>query len=320
MQNRKWLDKCPVLLECFIIINLAFLAIDVYIAHSINTFAHRAEWIPFIVSIAAAPLLLAMRFCGGTRANRLAGLGVGWVCVVVGIGGMLYHLDSQFFVDFTVRSLVYTAPFIAPLSFAGIGLLLIMHHTAHEESLEWGRWVLVMACAGFLGNFVLSICDHAQNGFFDWREWIPVCASAMAVSFLMTAISQPRNASFLALCVLILALNGLTGVVGFYLHLSANLAAPAPSVKESFLYGAPVLAPLLFPNLALLGILGLWVLAVECERCNMFAPLTLIRSNINRTYAKGLWTDKSIKTMKTRGSKRRSGNLHKVKEVSLFSS
>lgn len=257
MQNRRMLDKCPVLLQYFIIINLAFLAIDVFIAHSINAFAHSAEWIPFIVSIAASPLLLVTHFCGGLRANRLAGLGVGWVCVVVGVGGLLFHLDSQFFVDFTIRSLVYTAPFIAPLSFAGIGLLLIMRHTVDEESLEWGRWVLVIACAGFLGNFILSVCDHAQNGFFDAREWIPVCTSAMAVSFLMTAIARPRNASFLTLCVLILVLNALTGVVGFYLHLSANLTAPAPSFKENFLYGAPILAPLLFPNLALLGIIGI---------------------------------------------------------------
>lgn len=257
MQNRKLLDKCPMFLECFIVINLAFLAVDVYIAHSINAFAHSAEWIPFVVSIAAVPLLLVARIFGGMRANQFTGVGVGSVSIVVGVVGMLYHLDSQFFANFTIRSLVYTAPFIAPLSFAGIGLLLIMHHTVQEESLEWGRWVLVMACAGFLGNFILSICDHAQNGFFDWREWIPVYASAMAVSFLMTAIVQPRNASFLVFCVLILALNGLTGVVGFYLHLSANLAARAESLRESFLHGAPILAPLLFPNLALLGIIGI---------------------------------------------------------------
>jgi len=257
MQNRNWIYNRAVLLELFVIINLSFLALDVFIAHSINNFAHRAEWIPFIFSLAAPVLLLLTLFRGQGRMKRLVGHGVGWVSVFVGIGGMLYHLESQFFTDLTVKSLVYTAPFIAPLSYAGIGLLLIMHHTVDEESLEWGRWVLVMACAGFLGNFVLSICDHAQNGFFDWREWIPVCTSAMAVSFLMTAIARPCNASFLTLCGLILALNGLTGVVGFYLHLSANLAAPAPSVKETFLYGAPVFAPLLFPNLALLGILGI---------------------------------------------------------------
>lgn len=257
MQNRRLLEQCPVLLEFFIVINLGFLAVDVYIAHSINAFAHSAEWIPFVVSIGAAPLLLFARFFGGIRANRFMGVGVGWVSVAVGIGGMLYHLDSQFFADFTIRSLVYTAPFIAPLSFTGIGLLLIMHHTVNRESQEWGRWVLVMACAGFLGNFVLSICDHAQNGFFDWREWIPVYTSAMAAGFLMTAIARLRHAPFLAICVFILALNGLTGVAGFFLHLSANLAAPAVSVRESLLHGAPILAPLLFPNLALLGIIGI---------------------------------------------------------------
>ena len=256
MRSRKWLNKCPTFLQVFIIVNLAFLAIDVFIAHSINAFAHRAEWIPVVFALAASPLLVAALFCG-TRLKRFLGLAVGWGCVVTGIGGMLYHLDSQFFVDFTVRSLVYTAPFIAPLSFAGIGLLLIMHHTIDEASLEWGRWLLVMACAGFLGNFVLSLCDHAQNGFFNWREWIPVYVSAMAAGFLMTAIARPHNSPFLIACLLILGLNVLTGLVGFYLHLSANLHAAAPTLKESFLYGAPVLAPLLFPNLAVLGSLGI---------------------------------------------------------------
>ena len=256
MRSRKWLNKCPTFLQVFIIVNLAFLAIDVFVAHSINAFAHGAEWIPVVFSLAASPLLVAAMFCG-TRLKRFLGRAVGWGCVVTGIGGMLYHLDSQFFVDFTVRSLVYTAPFIAPLSFAGIGLLLIMHHTVDEASLEWGRWLLVMACTGFLGNFVLSLCDHAQNGFFNWREWIPVCVSAMTVGFLMTAIARPHNSPFLIACLLILALNALTGVVGFYLHLSANLHAAAPTLKDSFLYGAPVLAPLLFPNLAILGVMGI---------------------------------------------------------------
>ena len=257
MRNRKWLNSPPILLQIFIIINLAFLAIDVYIAHSVNAFAHRAEWIPVLFSLAAAPLLLVAALSQRRRVKRFLALGVGWGCVLIGVGGMLYHLNSQFFVDFTVRSLVYTAPFIAPLSFTGLGLLLIMHCTVDEASSEWGRWLLVMACAGFLGNFVLSLCDHAQNGFFDWREWIPVGVSAMAVGFLMTAIVRLHNSPFLIVCLLILALNALAGVVGFYLHLSANLHAAAPTLKDSFLYGAPVLAPLLFPNLAALGGLGI---------------------------------------------------------------
>ena len=237
--------------------NLACLAVDVFIAHSINDFTHRAEWIPVIFSLTASPLLFAMLFSKRRRLKRLVGRGVGWLCVFVGVGGMLYHLDSQFFDTLSVRSLVYAAPFVAPLSYTGIGLLLIMHHTVHQKSLEWGRWLLVMACAGFLGNFALSLFDHAQNGFFNWREWIPVGASAMAVGFLMTAIARPEDSSFLAFCAIVLGLNGLIGVAGVYLHLSANLPMFARSFKEGFVYGAPALAPLLFPNLALLGILGI---------------------------------------------------------------
>ena len=258
MRNRNWIYNRAVLLELFVIINLSFLALDVFIAHSVNSFAHRAEWIPLVFSLVAPVLLLLTLFRGQGRMKRFVGHGVGWVSVFVGIGGLLFHLESQFFTDLTVKSLVYTAPFIAPLSYAGIGLLLIMHHTVGVDSSEWGKWLLFMAFAGFLGNYVLSLCDHAQNGFFNWREWIPVCTSAMAVGFLMTAVLQPDDVSFLKLCLAILVLNSVTGIVGFCLHVSANLQVAAPSVKDSFLHGAPAFAPLLFPNLSLLGALGIF--------------------------------------------------------------
>jgi hypothetical protein len=51
------------------------------------------------------------------------------------------------------------------------------------------------------------------------------------------------------------------GVLGFALHVAADLRAPAASLWDRFLYGAPLFAPLLFANLALLAALGLWALA-----------------------------------------------------------
>ena len=92
---------------------------------------------------------------------------MGWCSVGIGIWGMIFHLNSQFFADFTIKSLVYTAPFVAPLAFCGLGLLLLMNRMVHRESLEWGQWVVCMTLGGFLGNFLLSLCDHAQNGFFN---------------------------------------------------------------------------------------------------------------------------------------------------------
>jgi hypothetical protein len=44
-----------------------------------------------------------------------------------------------------------------------------MNRMVAAGTVEWGRWVLLLALGGFAGNLVLSLCDHAQNGFFDRR-------------------------------------------------------------------------------------------------------------------------------------------------------
>ena len=57
MRIPKWLRSPRNVLELFIIANLGSLAGDVYIAHQVNAFEQRPEWIPFYFSL-AAPLLL----------------------------------------------------------------------------------------------------------------------------------------------------------------------------------------------------------------------------------------------------------------------
>lgn len=246
------------LLDLFVIGNLSFLALDILVAHSVNRFAAWQEWIPFGMSVAGpVALVAAWRFCGerGWRATCLA---VGWSAVAVGAAGLLYHLESQFFRDATLRSLVYTAPFVAPLSYSGIGFLLLMNRSVSDRSEEWGRWVLFFSLGGFFGNFTLSLCDHAQNGFYHWSEWIPVAAAAMGVGFLTTAVLARPRAGFLKWVAWLMALQIAVGIVGFGLHVKANLASPAADHLDKFIYGAPAFAPLLFPNLALLALLGVW--------------------------------------------------------------
>ena len=50
------------------------------------------------------------------------GMIVGSGAVGVGLAGLIYHLQSGFFQQQTLRNLVYAAPFAAPLSYAGLGL------------------------------------------------------------------------------------------------------------------------------------------------------------------------------------------------------
>ena len=52
-----WRRHKTLVLELFVLSNLAFLVLDIYLAHSINRFRHPAEWVPFWFSIGASLLL-----------------------------------------------------------------------------------------------------------------------------------------------------------------------------------------------------------------------------------------------------------------------
>jgi hypothetical protein len=260
----KWYREPRLWLEVFVIVNLGFLALDIYLAHSVNQFHHAAEYVPLYFSMAAPPLLVVGLLLGErwgwTAVWRDVGHLVGWSAVLVGLVGVILHLDSRFFYERTIKSLVYAAPFAAPLAYTGLGLLLVMNRMVDRRSNEWPRWVLLLGLGGVFGNFVFSLTDHAQNGFYHWTEWIPVASSALAVGFLATVYLTPVTRRFLGLCAIALGIQVAVGVFGFVLHTRANLHGPSPDQFDNFVFGAPALAPLLFPNLSLLCGIGLWVL------------------------------------------------------------
>ena len=184
-------------LDIFIIANLAFLALDVFIAHSVNAFDHSAEWVPFYFSLGAPWATRIYRIYKKKTMETLVPSRHWMECsICIGIAGMLFHLNSHFFSDLTLKNLVYTAPFVAPLAFTGIGLLLLMNGMIHDADLEWAHWVVFMAGCGWCGNFILSVFDHAQNGFFNPTEWLPVFTSAVAIGCLATLFFVVRTNPF----------------------------------------------------------------------------------------------------------------------------
>jgi hypothetical protein len=250
------------LLEVFVLVNLGFLGPDIYLAHSTNSFRHAAEYIPLYFSLAVPVVLLAglvaLQAWSAERVWRWLGHVVGGAAVAIGIAGVIWHLGSHFFAERTLQSLVYTAPFAAPLAYTGIGLLLLMNRMVDPESADWPRWVLLLALGGFVGNFVFSLADHAQNGFFHATEWIAVASSAFAVAFLLVPFLSEIGRPFLTVCAGVMLLQVAIGLLGFYYHTAANLDGPAPGFLDNIIYGAPPLAPLLFPNLAILALIGLY--------------------------------------------------------------
>lgn len=249
--------------EIFAVLNLAFLALDISLAHSVNSFRHPAEYIPLVFSIAAPPVMVAGIFArarGKTALWRWLGHLLGWSSLAIGLAGVLFHLESAFFLQRTVKSLTYAAPFAAPLAYAGLGLLLIMNRMVASATEEWAQWVLLLALGGFAGNFALSLTDHAVNGFFHSTEWIPVIASALAVGFLSALFLAPVNRGYLVICAFVMVGQALVGLLGFGFHLAANLRGPSANMLQNFIDGAPTFAPLLFPNLMVLALISLWAL------------------------------------------------------------
>jgi hypothetical protein len=265
----RWAHDPQLWVEMFVTVNLAILAGDIFIAHSVNHFAKPAEYIPFYFSL-ASPVVLAivigLRWIGGFHSPwRDVGYLVGWLSILVGLGGVLYHLESRFFLDTTLKSLTYAAPFAAPLAYTGLGFLLLANRMVDFRSAEWARWVILLALGGFFGNFVLSLTDHASNGFFLRTEWIPVVSSAFAAGFLFVPLVMQVTRRFLDLCSLVLIGQALVGVLGFWFHMQANLVEPGHSLWEKLVNGAPPLAPLLFPNLVGLAFIGVWALVPYVE-------------------------------------------------------
>lgn len=262
--DRRWWIQPELWIELFVILNLGFLTFDIYLAHSVNQFRIRSEYIPLFFSAASPLVLLVGLVLRGrwVKGWSLLGYLVGSSAILIGLAGVIFHLQSHFFLERTLRSLTYSAPFAAPLAYAGLGFLLIMNRMVDSESLEWAQWVLFLALGGFLGNFVLSLTDHAGNGFFNRLEWAPVVASAIAVGFLAVPILMRVPQVYVQMCAAVLLLEAAVGVWGFILHAAGNLRGPSIHPFDNFIYGAPPMAPLLFPNLVLLGFIGLWRLRI----------------------------------------------------------
>ena len=265
----RWAHDAQLWVELFVTSNLLVLAADIYIAHSVNQFRKAAEYIPLYFSL-AAPLVLAVVIVlhwvlHFEAAWRDVGYLVGWLSILVGLGGVLYHLESSFFLVRTLKSLTYAAPFAAPLAYTGLGFLLLVNRMVAGRSAEWAHWIILMALGGFFGNFVLTLTDHASNGFFAWTEWIPVFSSAFATGFLIVPLITTVTRRFLDLCLIVLAVQALVGLLGFWFHIRANLVAPEHNLFEKLVNGAPPFPPLLFPNLVGLTLIGLWALIPHLE-------------------------------------------------------
>jgi hypothetical protein len=263
-------------------VNEFFLGLDIYLAHSISGTIVPNEWIPIIFGPIAGMFLLlsgllALRY--RTLANIIASF-VLLASIAVGLLGAYFHLVRAILPTgpigqrVTVNLFVWAPPILGPLTFSLVGLFGIS--AAWEEDPPGsGRLILFrdwklhlpysksqayffMIGLGTLATLISSVLDHARTGFTNPWLWVPTAIGSFsaAVAIFLGIIDQPSKGD-LFVYLLAMMLLIIVGVIGLLLHIEENLIASGTFVIERFIRGSPFLAPLLFSDM---GVLGLVVL------------------------------------------------------------
>lgn len=278
--------RLPLSRDQFMLLLLAaneiILGIDIYLAHNISYTIVPNEWIPIIFGPLAGLGLLAAGLLALKRrqlATLLATL-IFAASIFVGLLGSYFHLMRALLQDAPLSQMlsldlvVWAPPLFGPITFAGVGFigmivawkedpadsgsLLLPGGMKLKMPFSKSAAVFLLVSLGMLGTVLSSVIDHARTGFENPWLWLPTIIGVFAtvVSAVLGTVDAPDRkelSTFVAAMLLMIA----AGLIGSWFHLQTDLTANAQFVQERFLRGAPILAPLNFANMAILGLMVL---------------------------------------------------------------
>jgi hypothetical protein len=261
-------------------VNMFFLGVDTYLAHSMTGTIRGYEWIPIVFSPAAGALLLVAGAIALRRrpAADVLGCLVFAASFLVGALGTFFHLRRALVTGVQpgaeVSLLVWAPPALGPLAFCLTGWL-GLSAIWPEDRPNSGRLKLLgnrflqlpysktqayffLVGMGFLTCLLSSTLDHARTGFTNPWLWIPLAAGVFGtvVPVVTGLVDRPGRFDLTVYTVTMLVLMGV-GLLGGFLHIQRDLVTGNQVVVERFLRGAPTLAPFLYANFGLLGIIAL---------------------------------------------------------------
>jgi len=263
-------------------VNELFLAFDIYLAHNLNGTIRPREWIPIVFGVVAGVLLLlagliALRW---RRTASIIATIVLTASIVVGLLGAYFHIvrairpDAPLGEIVTTQLLIWAPPIVGPLIFSLVGLWGVSAAWAEDPPDSgalrfWGqirlrmpfsktRAYLFMVSLGTLATLLSSVLDHGRAQFDNPWLWPPIVVGVFAsiVALGLGVIDRPSRGD-VAIYVVAMVLLLVTGLAGFLLHVQFDLTAQNVIVPERFLRGAPFLAPMLFANMGLVGLISI---------------------------------------------------------------
>ena len=271
------------LMLLMVAMNLAFLGLDIWLAHDLDGTIRPHEWIPIIFGPTAAVILLAMGVLSlrHRTAAILLTLVVLAVSLIVGLLGAYFHIDRALpprgseNTGVVLRWFVYAPPVIAPLTFSLVAVLGVIA-AVYEDPPNSGRMVvpglfhwripftktqqyLIWIGLGIVATLVSSVLDHGRFNFANHWVWIPnITGVFSAVACITLGLTpNPSRGNYIVHIVSMVALI-IVGIIGTILHVDADLTSQGTIVAERFMRGAPFLAPMLFADMGTLGLIALW--------------------------------------------------------------
>lgn len=263
-------------------VNELVLGFETYVAHLISGTIVPREWIPIAFGFASGLLLLvagAIAVRHRSAATVIASL-VFVASIGVGLLGAYFHLVRAA-VPFgpageqlSVPLLVWAPPVFGPLMFSLTGLiglsaawledppdsgsLVLLGGRRLDLPLSKTRAYLFIVSLGSLATVISSVLDHARTDFSNPWLWLAtgIGVFAATVAFGLGGVARPTRLDvwtyLLAMLLMLLA-----GTLGSVLHVLANTTDTGHVVVERFIRGAPPLAPLLFADIGLIGLVVL---------------------------------------------------------------
>jgi hypothetical protein len=263
-------------------VNLAFLGLDIFLAHGMNGTIRPYEMIPIVFGPAAGLVLLiagAISLRRRREAILLAFLVLA-LSIVVGLLGAYFHVQraippySPARMDFILALFVFAPPVIGPLTFSLVGVLGVIAAVV-EDPPGSGRMVIpglvswrvpfsktqqyqIWVGLGILATLLSSVLDHGRSNFLNPNVWIPTVTGVFAVVATVTLgiLEKPSRGDTITFFGSMAGLL-VVALLGFVFHVQTDLARMNAIVPERFMRGAPFLAPLLFADMAALGLVTL---------------------------------------------------------------
>jgi len=265
-----------------IALNMFMLGVDTYLAHNISGTIRPFEWIPIIFGpIAGAVLLLA-----GLVAHRQRTLATVIATItlltstIVGGMGIFFHLmravlpSAPAGQQVSLSLFVWAPPILGPLMFCLVGILglsavwpetypdsgilILPKNLLLQLPYSKTRAYFLIVSMAILATVISSVFDHARAHFENPWLWLPTLSGVLGavVAATLGTINRPTRADLITYIASMLLLI-VVGVVGAFLHFQTSLVREGVIVTERIIRGAPILAPLLFSDMGVLGLIVL---------------------------------------------------------------